>query len=125
MWILRSHAATSRLLIAIVLISFGCGSSERPCAAYAAPALVVRVTEGAARVPVCNAVVTVRDGDFSEILRAPGPAGDCDYAGPYERAGTYEVEVVAGARTKTVTGIKVTADACHVRTERVMVDLDP
>jgi hypothetical protein len=41
-----------------------------------------------------------------------------------ERKGTYSIEVRDGTKTKTVNGVKVSADACHVHTRYVTVVLD-
>jgi hypothetical protein len=78
---------------------------------------------------VCDASVTARDGDFSAQLPAPPadvPRATCTYTGPFERAGTYSIEVRAGTTSKLVSGIKVSRKgACHeLQTRDVTVVLD-
>jgi hypothetical protein len=101
----------------------GCAPElDHPCTEEARYGLTVTVTRAGVR--VCDAKVTAREGDFSETMSdLPGPA--CVYTGAVERAGTYAIEVVAGDRSKTVTGIKVTKDACHVSGQAVTIALDP
>jgi hypothetical protein len=71
--------------------------------------------------PVCDAVVTAREGTFSQqLMRGAG----CIYSGAYERTGTYSVEVVARSTSKTVPNLVVTADECHVNTLAVTIMID-
>jgi hypothetical protein len=86
------------------------------CKSYAAPGLVVRIVS-ATGTPVCNAVVTAKDHEYSEALQPFGAAGDapqCQYFGAYERTGTYTVDASLSARSTSVQNVKVDADACHV-----------
>lgn len=86
----------------------------------------LNVTVRDAQGPVCGATVTAVDGDYSETLMTFGGAGvpACPYTGAAERAGTYTITVVSGARSKTVTGVVVGHDECHVIAQTVTVMLD-
>lgn len=103
----------------------GYGPTEpRACTAIAVDALVVTVVDTANNQRICDATVTAIDGSFSAELR-PFPAGaECTYSGPTERAGTYEVRVSkAGYEPAAQTGIRVTADECHVIPVRLTLQL--
>lgn len=94
------------------------------CTLIAVEALTVVVTDAATGVRVCDATVSVVDGGFTAILRAFGPAQDCSYAGPTERAGRYEVRVArAGYQTTVRRDVLVTADECHVIPVRLDIPL--
>lgn len=69
---------------------------------------------------MCDATVTAHDGDYSEVLTL----GGCTYGGAIERSGNYTLNVVAGSRSKTVSGVLVTFGDCHVNTRTVSVTLD-
>ena len=72
---------------------------------------------------VAGAVLTLTEGDFSEIMQ---DLGDGEYAGAGERAGTYTLTVEAdGFDTATVEDIVVGEDECHVITESRDVTLSP
>ena len=92
------------------------------CDAFAAYGLIVSVRQ-ADGTKVCDATVTAHDGAYSEKLFFQQP--QCTYTGATERAGTYDLDVMAGSRSKHVAGIVVDADECHVRGEQVLVTLDP
>jgi hypothetical protein len=99
------------------------GCSSVNCASFAASALSVTVLDAAGK-RVCDASVTVTDGAYSAALSPfSGDEASCTYFGPTERAGTYSIEVHSGTRTKRFDGVKVTADACHVRTRSVTITL--
>jgi len=68
-----------------------------------------------------TATVVVRDGAFSSALE---PTSDCLYVGPPERAGTYAVDVSAGAWTTTVSNVKVDETECGVVTRRLGISVD-
>jgi hypothetical protein len=104
-----------RLLLLLACALAGCGTPPVNCTAEAVSSLNVTVLDpGGQR--VCDATVTARDGSFSATLMALGPAAQCVYAGPFERAGTYVVTAEkAGFQTATAQGVTVTADVCHVK----------
>src|SRR5262249_26032240 len=92
---------------AATLLALASGACEDHVGDLSARAgLTVTVERAGAN--VCNATVTARDGTFSEVLTAFGPASSCTYSGVFERPGNYTLDVIAGTRTKTVTGLAVT-----------------
>jgi hypothetical protein len=118
---LAIRSALRLSVAAAVLVVGGCAKSVA-CTAEARFSFVVTVVDGSGR-RICDASVTVRDGTFSQVI-PPGPPGDCEYAGLAERKGTYSVEVRSGTLTKTRDNVKVSADECHVQTQRVTIALD-
>ena len=74
--------------------------------------------------PVCDAVVTATDHDFVAALQAFPNDTPCRYAGVTERKGTYSIAVSHGTATANVSGVKVTADECHVRPTAITVQLN-
>jgi hypothetical protein len=121
----RTLTAIGIGLLAVASSSCGDDGEGGACAAYANPTLAVRITQGPGGPRVCDAVVTARDGNFSQTLTGPGLMQDCAWYLLGERPGTYEVKVVAGAQTKTVTDIQVAPASCHISTANVTVELDP
>ena len=115
-------AALSAFVLTSAAGLTGCTTTN--CQTYAAAALRVTVVDAAGK-RLCRASVTVTDGAFSAPLASDfGDSTACAYVGPYERAGTYSIEVRSGARTKMLDGVKVTADACHVRPREVSITID-
>ncbi len=72
---------------------------------------------------ICDAIVTATDGDFSAQLSPQGHTPPCAYFGPPERRGTYTVNARLDGQTATITGIRVTADQCHVHPRAVSLTL--
>ena len=107
-------------LAAVLLVGTGC--SPVSCKAYAVASLVVTVQDASGN-RICDATVTVRDGDFTSQLAA-FPGTECTYSGPSERKGTYSLEVRSGTTTRTVDSIKVSADQCHVIPRQITISLD-
>jgi hypothetical protein len=63
--------------------------------------------------PICDAKVTLIDGEYMETVEVF--AGQCSYAGAGERAGTYKIEVErAGFQKAVLENVEVTEDECHV-----------
>jgi len=112
---------------AVSLAGAGCGAdyaTGRVCTAIAVPSLAVTVLDGSTGQRVCDATVVAVEGSFSSTLVpfVGGPA--CNYSGPYERAGVYEVRVTkAGFQPAVERGIRVTADECHVVTRQLTITL--
>ena len=70
--------------------------------------------------PISGAVLTLSEGDYSEIMQGGFDAGG--YAGAFERAGTYTLTVEADRfETAVVEDILVAAGVCHV--EAVTLDV--
>jgi hypothetical protein len=91
--------------------------------------LAILVVNGQTDTHICNAVVTARDGAYSETLNQTSDArvSGCLHVGASERPGTYLVQADApGFLPSTAWEVKVpiTADGCHVervsRTIRLM-----
>lgn len=102
------------------------GTTEGPkgCTLNAVASLTITVKDPAGA-RVCDATVTATDGAFSEKLMAL-PGADCVYAGPFERAGTYEVTVTkAGYSTALLRNLVVGSDECHVIPVAATVTLTP
>ena len=108
-----------------ITVLLGCllASACTPCTTQLVYGLNVTVLDGASGMPVCDAMVTLRDGAYSETLG--GDVRLCDYYGAAERAGTYSIDVVWGAKTKTLDNVRVTAGDCHVMPRSVTITLDP
>jgi hypothetical protein len=109
----------------LALTVCGYGPTEpRVCTAIAVDALVVTVVDAATGQRICDAAVVAIDGSFSAELRPFPAAPDCTYSGPTERAGTYEVRASkAGYETAVQSGVRVTADECHVVPVRITLQL--
>lgn len=93
------------------------------CSSVAYPGLSIRVQD-LSDSPVCDAVVTVTDGDFSQELTT-ARSSDCIYFGADERPGTYTIEAARRGAIGTVQGVDVTTTGdCHViQTAQVTVRL--
>lgn len=119
------RAVRRAVLVVILLTVSGCSEGTR-CGqtdAAAVPGLSIEVHD--AQAVVCDATVTAVDGDYSVALKNQSPSSAvCPYVGAWGRAGTYTITVVSGERSKTVTGVVVGEDACHVMTRKVTVILD-
>ena len=118
------------LLAAAVLplVLTGCDGATEPvvCTAIAVSSLNVTVRDQATSQRICDATVVAVLGGVSYDLRragSPTPEG-CTYAGPEERAGTFEVRVTrAGYEATTARNVQVTADECHVIPVPLTIDL--
>ena len=98
------------------------------CTEIAVPSFDVDVRDELGR-PACDATVVVRDGAFrAAIVGSPAPGGGCQWQGPYERPGTYEVTVSKpGYETEVFPNVLVATDAagCHVLPAKVRARLEP
>jgi hypothetical protein len=120
------------LLVSLVLTS--CRSANEPgpthpgviCTMIAVSSLNVTVRDLATGQRVCDAsVVALQGGNRYELDRTGDPQG-CGYAGPYERAGVFEVRATRpGYQAASVGNVRVNADECHVIPVSVNVDLRP
>lgn len=92
------------------------------CTAIAVSSLNVTVRDQASAQPLCDVtVIAIESNGASHVLR---PTGACTYAGPYERAGEFEVIATRpGYEEARVRGIRVTADECHVIPVALTVNL--
>jgi hypothetical protein len=124
----RPSAAVVAIVTAVALA--GCESVKIPtdpvvCTAIAVSSLNVTVRDAASGARICDAtVVAIQPGERFELMRFPETPDACTYSGPWERAGVFEVRVErAGYQPAAVTGIRVSADECHVIPVAVAVDL--
>ena len=92
----------------------GAGEGEGDdCPDEERPAISLRVHDQQTDVVLCDAAVSVVDGDFAADLDAAFAAPDCRYVGPLDRPGTYALTVVrAGYQTFENPAVVVDADAC-------------
>lgn len=116
-----------RIAIAAVVFMTGCGTpspDDSACSTEARSGITVMVKNATGGAAICGATVIIRDGTFTETLQELGP--DCSYAGAWERAGLYRLEVSkTGFNPASEDNIKVTKDECHVKTEIRTVTLTP
>jgi hypothetical protein len=120
--------------LSLSLVLSGCASVKDPgitdpgviCTMIAVSSLNVTVRDTATGQRVCDAaVVAIQGGDRYELDRTGDPQG-CGYAGPYERAGVFEVRATRpGYQAASVGNVRVGADECHVIPVSLTVDLRP
>jgi len=117
-------------LLLFLLALGGCSSvKETTCPTIAYAGLNVVVIDAKTGARICDAVVTAKDGSYTEKLMALGPGPQCGYAGAYERAGTYTITVEHGgykASTSPALTVGITTGDCpHVEQKSLTVALDP
>ena len=105
------------LLIAGLVATFF-ASRGGSCDESAASSLSVYVTD-ASGTEVCDAKVTATDG--SEVF--PMHVSGCTYVGPFERAGTYVVNVSRDGYSAASGPIHIGSGECHVEGKRVDLTL--
>jgi hypothetical protein len=123
------------LLAVISVLSVGCASMNTApndpgviCTAIAVSSLNVTVHDAATGARVCDATVVAihQSGERNDLMPFPSDPQACNYAGPWERAGEFEVRVSRpGYQDARVAGVRVTADECHVIPVAVPIDLRP
>lgn len=125
----RAGRYTHRVRWTPVVLALGLAACESPtppvaCTAIAVQALNVTVVDAATGRRICDATVVAEEAAFSSTL-VPFPDGpECQYSGPTERPGRYDVRVTrAGYQSATRTGVVVSADECHVIPVRLTVEL--
>jgi hypothetical protein len=118
-------------VISLSLVLPGCRSVKVTdpgvvCTAIAVSSLNVAVRDTATGQRVCDAaVVAIQGGERYDLDRTGDPQG-CGYAGPYERAGVFEVRATRpGYLPASIGNVRVGADECHVIPVAVTVDLRP
>lgn len=93
------------------------------CTTEARSGLNVTVTDASTGLPITTATVTAAEGDYVEILEN---GLDGDYTGAWERAGVYEIEVIAdGYQPGERNGVRVEQDDCHVDGVALEIALQP
>jgi hypothetical protein len=108
----------------------GCGGAlgGAGCTDLYAFGLGVAVVSASTGAAICDATVTISDGAYRETLMPvqgvlPDGGLSCAFEGAGERAGTYTIDAKSGSSEKTMEGIVVTRDACHVMERSVTIDL--
>jgi hypothetical protein len=117
--------------LSLSLVFAGCRTADVTdpgviCTMIAVSSLNVTVRDTATGQRVCDAsVVALQSGNRYELDRTGDPQG-CGYAGPYERAGVFEVRATRpGYQAASVGNVRVDADECHVIPVSLNVDLRP
>jgi hypothetical protein len=122
-----------RMAVALVFIAgSGCVKVTDPepvvCTAIAVSSLNVTVRDAVSALRVCDATVTAihQGGERFVLERTIADPASCVYAGPWERAGVFEVRVAReGYAAAAVPNVRVDADECHVMPVSMTVDLRP
>lgn len=114
------------VMVASLVLILGCPSNVLPpsggiaCTALFAYGINLTIRDTAGN-PVTGATVTLTDGQYSETMMELGPG---EYVGAGERAGTYSMLIEAdGFVSKTVAGIEIDEDECHVIPVALVVGL--
>jgi hypothetical protein len=95
-------------LLSLSLLLSGC--ADMGCDAVAYSGVGVSVTDRATGQPITTATVTLRDGDYVEVLTE-----NESYTGAWERPGDYEITVDApGYQTVVLEDVVVEQGDCHV-----------
>jgi hypothetical protein len=113
------------VVLFVVAAASASGCEDRihnACTADMRLGLAILVVNDQTEAHICSAVVTARDGAYSEALSRTSYAGvsECLYVGASERPGTYLVQAEAPGFLPSTAGevkVPITADGCHV--ERV------
>ena len=105
-------------------------NNEIVCTQELRPSFLIEVRD-TDNTNLSGVTVTVIDGDFEEVLEEfpsnPNDlSGSITYSGVFERPGIYIITAaLAGFQTFTSDAVTVEADACHVITEELIINLDP
>ena len=102
-------------LAAAAALASASTACTKMCTTEADAGIVVRLTDQATGAIITGADVEAVDGSYLERLMDVG--GNGQYAGAYERAGTYTVTISASGYTPmTLEPVVVSAGDCHVTT---------
>ena len=113
-------------LFLVTCAALSCNDIGGVCTLEARPAIDLEIRDSLTSAPIAeNAVARVLDGAFGDSLRLCRQTNTgvwISRCGPYERAGTYDVLVMhASHQFWSVHGVRVSRDACHVRTVTLQV----
>ena len=132
-WAATIERMRTPIALAATLALAGCDMDRMPndpgvvCTAIAVSSLNVLVHDAGTARLVCDATVVAvhQDGERFVLERTlHGDALACGYMGPWERAGVFEVRATRdGYAPATLSGVRVTADECHVIPVPVSLDL--
>lgn len=113
-------------LVTAALATGACSSTPTICTAEARSTLSVEVRDAQTGAPAAiGARGSIREGAYTDSLTVLGPSV-MTAMNTFERSGTYDVTVTKpGYRTWTADDVRVTADACHVRTRVIEAKLEP
>jgi hypothetical protein len=129
---MRLEAAMRRMCRWLVLPLVVAGASvsgcqEESCTEEAVAGAVVTVVD-ANEDRICDAVVQVVGEGKQETLEPSGGDGKCTYAGLYETAGVFDLDVFKGGyrRVLLADSLRIGLDetGCHVVTEKKTVELE-
>ncbi len=121
----------SRIVPVLVVGMLSAASACAPevaCTEVAVAGAVVTVLDETAA-HVCDAVVVLIDAaGAQEQLEANSQDATCSYAGAYENAGVYDVDVAKDGYRRALLGdalrVNASEDGCHVVPEKVTVTLE-
>lgn len=114
-----------RALVATCALACACGAPNAECTDEAVAGITAYVIDSTSGDPICDATVTLVDGSYTETAREISPdSGNCYYAGAFERAGTYDVNVSAPNKNDvTDANVVVSQGACHVLPQTVTIEM--
>jgi hypothetical protein len=113
-----------RTLLLGPLVAVALGGCTLVCTDELRSGIALDVFDAVTGAPV-DATVTLAEGDYVEVLGPDTGAGG-SYAGAWERAGVYEVEVIAeGYVPEARSGVRVEQGDCHVEGVRLEIALQP
>ncbi|NBL65453.1 hypothetical protein GV828_09605 [Flavobacterium sp. NST-5] len=118
-----------KIILLLIVLTLGCSNdddNQRYCTEEFVFGLEVTVKNAETGANLQEGVTVVAtDGNYSETLEL-AYYGLSTFLGAGERRGNYTLTVTkAGFQTYVSQPINVTADECHVITERVTVELQP
>jgi hypothetical protein len=104
----------------------GEGEGEGGCSPDPVIGLVVAVKDRVTQFPICDAVVTINDGAFTETLTPTDANGNCEYSSTPDRIGVFDIVVThPDYQDGGLSDVEVFTDTCgHAVLRRVEVRLD-
>jgi hypothetical protein len=104
----------------------GEGEGEGECSPDPVIGLVVAVKDDITEFPICDAVVTINDGAFTETLTPTDASGNCEYASTPDRIGVFDIVVThPDYQDGGLSDVEVFTDGCgHAVFRRVEIQLD-
>ena len=121
-----NQAPIALVAIALTFLSTPTAAKPmQPCTPSFEPGLTVTVADAQTKTPL-QARIVIQEGKFQETLRVQGAtaAGQTIYGGAFERLGKYTVTAsMPGYRSTVLKNIQVSKAACHVATQRLIIEL--
>jgi len=118
------------LVTATAAVTSSCSNEfDGACTPNMVFGLQIHVENAQSEAPICDAVVTAREGAYLETL-VPSVSynAGCYYFGASERAGTYSLRAEAAGFSPNVLAnvrVRVPGGDCHVETVRTSIRLVP